>query len=209
MNRRIGFVAVAVAMAALGTTAAAQVRVGPVAVASWSNLIEDPEGLLTYDVDQRWGGGVAVEVPLGRHFSLLAEPMLIEKGAQGTPSGGEEGLRTVTRLRYLEVPVLARFTLGSWKVRPHLSAGASVGWLQDATVRTELDGGSEEVDVRDGLTGTDVGILLGAGVSATLGPGKYFLEGRFVQGLRNLDRSGETKVHSQGLQLLAGVTFSF
>ena len=153
--------------------------------------------------------GEGVEVPLGRHFSLLAEPMLVEKGAQGTPASGEEGLRTVTTLRYLEVPVLARCTLGAWKIRPHLSAVASVGGLRDATVRTELDGGSAAGDGRDDLTGTDVGVLVGAGVTAALGPGRYFLEARFSQGLRNLDRSGETKVHSQSLQLLAGVTFMF
>jgi hypothetical protein len=183
-----------------------------VVTATWSGVTRQEDDLLSYESARRWGGGIRLEVPLGPRWALLVEPMVVDRGATGSATaslGGIEGtLTSDVRLRYLEMPVLVRLDLLRGGVRPYLAAGAGFGYLESATVRTEVDGGAETVDIGDELRRTELAAVLAAGVWARLGRGRCFLEGRFTQGLLDLDASSETHLNNQSVGVLAGVTFT-
>jgi len=210
-NLTVAFTLVAVATAA---PAVAQGRIGSIAVASWAGVAQQDDDLVAYDTSLRWGGGVHVERALGGRTALVVETLLVDRGARGFASGslggGIEGsLETDVRLRYIEDAALFRWDALSGAVRPYLAGGLSLGYLEDATVRTFVDGGSESVDVTSDLNRFDVGLLAAAGVSGPLGKARWFVEGRFCQGLLNLDRSGETHVVKYSLDVSAGFTVAF
>lgn len=211
MNR-LRTVMVAALLTASAASAVSQTRLGPVVSATWAGVVQQEDDLVAYDTALRWGGGGCLELPLGSRTALLVEPMLAERGAKGTAVGsigGVEGsLETDVRLRYVEVPVLFRWDVLKGTVRPYLAGGASVGYLAGATVRSDVDGGSETIDVTEELRRTEVGLVFAAGVWAEIGRTRWFLEGRLTQGLLNLDTSGETHVNNQSVGVLAGVTFA-
>jgi hypothetical protein len=200
----------------VGTTAVApataQLRVGPFATAIWAGVAREEADLLTYESARRWGGGIRLEVALGSRWTLMVEPMVAERGASGSATaalGGAEGtVETDVRLRYIEIPILARWDLLRGDVHPYLAAGASIGHLQSATVVTEIDGGAETIDVSDELNRTEAAVVFAAGVWARIGAARCFLEGRFTQGLLDLDASGETNLTNQSVGVLAGATFN-
>jgi hypothetical protein len=198
-----------------GHAATAQVHVGPIAAWSWAGLPHDGANeFLAYDTDTKFGGGVRLEFGLGPRTSLLLEPTLVEKGARGTSAfassgglGASYAVQTRVQLKYLELPILLRYSFTSWRVRPYVLAGGAVGYLGSARVRTEVAGGSDVVEVTDDLARVDIGVVLGLGASVDFGPARCFVEGRFVQGLVNLDKSGETTVTNQSVGVVAGVAF--
>ena len=205
-------VATVLLAATVAPPAAAQRRVGPVAVATWSDVEQREDDLIGYGTAQRWGYGARCELALGSRTALVVESLVVDRGAEGSVSGpagrGLEGLlATDVRLRYIEVPVLFRWEALDGPVRPYLAAGAGLGYLESATVRTEVDGGSEEEDVTGDLRRWDVSAVAAVGVWAQLGGARGFVEARLTRGLLDLDPSGETHVSNQSLGVLAGVTF--
>lgn len=204
--------AITVALFAVAGTSqvAAQDRIGSIAVASWAGMAQEEDDLVAYDTSLRWGGGVHVERALGGRTALVVETLLVERGAKGFASGslgGIEGsLETDVRLRYIEDAALFRWDALTGAVRPYVAGGLSLGYLEDATVRTMVDGGSESVDVTDDLNRFDLSLVAAAGVSGPLGKARWFVEGRFCQGLLNLDHSDETHVLKYSLDVYAGFT---
>jgi len=211
--RATNFAVAALLLAVAGAApATAQRRVGPVVVASRADVEQREYDLVEYQKAQRWGFGAHAELSLGSRSALVVESLELERGAEGRAAGslggGLEGsLTTDVRLRYVEVPVLLRWELLGGAVRPYLAAGASLGYLEKATVRTEVDGGSEKQDITGDLRRWDVSAVAAVGVWAQLGQVRCFVEGRFTHGLRNLDPSGETRLENRSLGVLAGVTF--
>lgn len=100
-----------------------------------------------------------------RWFAITGELMYTTKGTRyhyTTPFG--DG-KSVTRVDYLEIPVMFRFFLvDEGNVRPHISAGPSVGFLmvaQNKGVDPESDVNSFYDDARK----VDLGANLGGGVN--------------------------------------------
>jgi hypothetical protein len=198
-----------------GRMATAELQLGPVAAWSWANLPHDQAyEMVAYDTDSKLGAGVRLEIGLGKHTALLLEPMFLEKGAKGTATlsfssglGAQETLETQVHLKYLELPILLRYSFTHSTVRPYVVGGATLGYLLSARVRTQIAGGSEVQDLTSELRRVDAGLVLALGASVEWGPARCFVEGRFVQGLVNLDKSGETNLLNQSIGIVAGVTF--
>jgi hypothetical protein len=102
----------------------------------------------------------------------------------------------VNRLNYLTVPVMVRVNFA--KIF-NVHAGPQFGFLLSA--KSEFDG--EEVDIKDQLKGTDLGLGIGAGVDLPMGLTAGI---RYSLGLSDINDSPDdnSSVNNNVLQLSVG-----
>jgi hypothetical protein len=140
------------------------------------------------DITRRVGliGGVWVRTAVGRPVSFQVEALVSEKGFK---FGGEmEGI-TVSgnlRIRYVELPLLARLDLATSGASPrfYLLAGAAPAFkIGDAEAKVKAAGQEITIDLEDfvgeELQSFDLGLVGAAGLEF----GRALVEGRYTHGL--------------------------
>jgi Outer membrane protein beta-barrel domain len=158
--------------------------------------------------------GFYVEASLARFASLQPEIVYVQKGIRldgplVVGASSTASARLTERFDYVEVPILVR--LGAIARRPGLYAlaGPAVAVLVRARERFEVPGvPTLDQDIKDGVTGTDAGVLVGAGFST----GRLGIEGRFDAGLRNLippadRRAGDRERTHRSISVAARLRF--
>jgi hypothetical protein len=107
---------------------------------------------------------------------------------------------------YLDIPILVKYYLPSSTAKFSVCAGPSIGFLLSSKVMDNENGSSTETDIKDQTSGTDVGLVLGAGIALPLGSIDATVEARYDLGLTTLDKSGNSKVYNRVFALLVGVS---
>jgi len=95
-------------------------------------------------------------------------------------------------LNYFEIPVLVKYTIGSWPLRPYLQLGGYYGYLNtdylDLTL-TDADGSitkTKNNSIKDIRKPYNWGMLFGLGLSYKLRSGSLFLDYRLTKGVTNI-----------------------
>jgi len=91
--------------------------------------------------------GVVGEYAFDDHFSIMSEMNFQEKGfriAENTDINLLNinipvGVRVDTRLRYLSVPLMAKYKFGSGNVKAFVAAGPQIGYALNGRVKTKAD----------------------------------------------------------------------
>jgi hypothetical protein len=169
----------------IATAAPAEVRVGAAAgpnFARFSGSLVPNE--ISFAGATNLGLGLVAEVDLSPELSLACEPMLLQKGSSFRGWGSASDTTGTVDVTYFELPLLARYSFGTWPVRPYLTAGPTLGFRREATITQNRTGrlGSTD-DIEDITQDLDVGIAVGAGVAIPLGRFELFVEGRYSFGL--------------------------
>ncbi|HSA95452.1 MAG TPA: porin family protein [Acidobacteriota bacterium] len=240
----------AVLFVATGAGFAADVRLGFHGGISIPNLRGKDTDIFSRNFTSRRGPyfGLTADFPLASGFSLGLDLNFtsqggVRRGMQPITMDLPDGLpippgtllyadfRNETILDYLEVPVLARYTMGG-KVRAFVEAGPYAGYLvrakavtagvsalyldeagtmpiviPPATEPLEVDLGAE-TNVRDSLVKFNVGVAGGAGVLIPFGAGELVLEARFQLGLTTLQKNPETDGHTQTGAIVVSVGYA-
>jgi Outer membrane protein beta-barrel domain len=158
--------AVATILLILPSSAPAQ-EVGVKAGANFASLTpeedEDP------DISRRLGfvGGVWVRMPRSSRVSFQAEGLFSEKGVTFDAPGF--GIDSVdVRLRYLEIPLLARADFGAWgsSARAFVVGGGAPAFKLSARAKAEGEGQEETRDIDDDIYSVDFGLVGGAASSS-------------------------------------------
>lgn len=147
-----------------------------------------PEEDESPDITRRRGlvAGAWIRHPLRDRLSLQLEGLLAEKGVEfdisalvGAPGSAE------LRLRYLEVPVLARVDAGaaSTNTRFFVLGGVAPAFKLSARSKTTVNGAEQTRDEDDEVEGFDAGLVAGAGVTF----GRALIEGRYTHGLMRIN----------------------
>lgn len=163
------------------------------------------------NISRRLGliGGVWVRVVERDSFSFQVEGLISEKGikfedqVEGTDFSGN------IRIRYFEVPLLARVDLGSGgsSTRFYVLGGAAPAFrLGDGQVTLKAEGIEESRDIEE-LTGEslksfDLGLVAGAGIEF----GPAIVEGRYTHGLLATGESDDSP-KNRVFSVLVGVRF--
>jgi hypothetical protein len=139
-------------------------------------------------------------------LSLQAELLAISKGFEAEDVIGDEDASF--ELTYVEIPLTAMFSIGSG---PYLFAGPFVAF--EVSCEGSFGGLTGECDENDGeRKETDFGLTGGAGIQFPLGPGSLLIEGRYAQGLTDLndsDTAGEDgSIKSRYWAIMAGYAIS-
>jgi hypothetical protein len=184
---RLCAVLAATAFVILPATARAQdVGVKAGLNSAWLTPLEDE----TPDITHRRGpvGGVWVRTLVTRRISVQAEGLFSEKGSHWDFPGFASW---EYRVRYLEVPLLARADFGApaSTTRMFAVAGAAPAFKLSARTTVEFQGQTVTRDTPDAFYSLDVGLVGGTGVEI----GRAQLEARYTHGLRhiNTDDNGE------------------
>ena len=175
----------------------------------------------------QYTAGLQFEKELGRQFSVIT-------GAQYTSRGftAKENLnidllgldlpidaRIDTRLKYVEVPLMLKYSIGSNAVKPYVKAGASAGYafsgkLQpkvDAIITWNLPAISINLE-NDMYNRFDVSGIVGAGVDIPINEtGSIQLDFNYRHSLNDmfLDKITDIRIKSHGFSVGVGYTMRF
>ena len=194
---------------ALPSVAVAQdvppIRVGLLGGVNFSTLRgDDDEGLKT-----RTGllAGATVVKPFRNGLGLEIDALYSMKGAKAD----EDGSSFVTKVDYLEVPVMLRYDASSTgTVTPHFGAGVSLAYqvrckVEESSGSMSVSANCSELEDEQDITFKkfDVGIVAGAGVDFKSGSTTYTIGARYTFGLTDL--TDQANLRNRALQLFAGV----
>jgi hypothetical protein len=201
----------AAALFAFGAAAQAQVSIIPkagiVSSTIWfketANFVSDAEtvGRVTGITS---GVGFNVRLAKDGAFSVQPELLYVQKGYRVNFSNAAGSLDSRVQFNYLEVPVLARFTLGMERFNLYINAGPSFAYglngqyeiVSGAGAFSSTHAGKNIFGKRpDTYMGTatyydpksysrvDVGLQFGGGAGLSAGPGTLSIEARYGLGL--------------------------
>ena len=196
--------AVGAILLVLPSSAPAQ-EVGVKAGANFASLTpsedEDP------DISRRVGpvGGVWVRIAPGARVSFQVEGLFSEKGVTFEPN--EFGLDSSAdvRVRYIEIPVLARADFGAAgsAMRAFVVGGAAPAFKLAAHTKTVFAGQEQSRDIDDEIYSLDVGLVGGVGVAF----GRALVEARYTHGLRHIntdDNGDEDRIKNRVFSVMVG-----
>jgi len=159
----------------------------------------------TTEMSSRLGlavGGV-VSFPLSENVVLQFQPMYVQKGTKVTIDA--INFEDKVTISYLDVPVMAKFMLGSSQTRPYVMAGPTVG------LKLGASSDEDKLNAESGdFKSIDFGVAFGGGVSFPAGNNTFFVEGRFALGLTNIldkDAFGDLSAKNKSILINAGMTF--
>ncbi len=195
----------AFAVFAFASVNAQEVKFGAKAGVNLASIGGDAE-----DADARTSfhvGGVA-EIVISDKFSVQPELLFSSQGAKSeyTEDFGEFGSFDVEeklKLSYLNLPVMAKYYVAEGF---SLEAGPQIGFLLSADAEVEVDGESEEEDVKDEFKSIDFGLGFGAGYK--LDNGLNF-SARYTLGLANIaeDAGDDFSIQNNVFQISVGYMF--
>ncbi len=152
-----------------GTASALSFGAGPLLGINLANASVDYPG--SGDVESgmltRFAFGARAEFGVTSPFSLLLEPMYLQRGVSQKATFLGLTVESETRLNYLEVPVLAKAKFGSMKAHAYAFAGPSLGIF--------LNGETEA-----GNTTTDADSISAINLSGDIGVGGSFQVQEFI-----------------------------
>ncbi len=198
---RVAFVTLVLSMLPAGVAAQeAGIKAG-VNIATLS----DPVSELPDDSDRIGAtGGLWLRMPRSNWFSVQIEGLYSEKGRHFESSAFE----TDTRLRYIEVPILARFDLGAQDspARVFFVGGVAPAFKLGARVVATFEGIESQEDIADRTETFDFGLAAGLGVEF----GRVSVEARYTHGLRKIAVDHEDSAdfpRNRALSVTAGIRF--
>ena len=135
---------------------------------------------------------VVSEFQLSNRLSLQTELGYTEKGIRfGTGTSVNilgaavpVGIMTITKIRQLELPVLAKYQLSKGTVRTYATAGPTLGYALSGNFKTkgtlisEIDLANQNIDLGN-QNRYSLGLTGGLGMEMDRGPGILFVEARY------------------------------
>jgi hypothetical protein len=180
IQRCAGLFAVAIFLI-LPASASAQ-QVGVKAGINFASL--PPEEDEHPDIPPRLGplGGVWVRAAPGNRFSFQAEGLFTEKGTHWN-FGPEVSIEI--RIRYIEIPLLARADFGepTATTRVFVIGGAAPAFKMSVLAKGEFLGQKSERDAGRDIEPFDLGVVGGIGVEF----GRALVEARYTHGLLRIN----------------------
>lgn len=197
MNTRILFSSLVISTLMFASTASAQVGVGIKAGVNLATIdgFNDANASATQRTGVVFGGHMTFG--LSPMFAFQPEVLFSMQGTKLHFTAGGVSSDATTKVDYVQVPLLLRLGNSS---KDHASvyavAGPSLGFLVRAS--------QGDIDIKDNLKSTDVGIVTGVGVSVT----RLQFEARYTWGLMDLNKteSGGSK-QNRVLSFLVGLVF--
>lgn len=111
------------------------------------------------------------------------------------------GTTSKVKLSYIEIPILAKILLsGGEKIKPSFYIGPGIGFLMSAK--------AEDVDIKDNMKSTDLGLIGGVGADYLMGAHKITFDLRYEAGLTKLDdTAAKADIKNSAFSILVGFGF--
>lgn len=188
------------AIASINAQNAAGLRIG----ANWNNVTsKDLSGTIDFKTMSSISAGAFYEFDLGHNFSVQPELNYNEKGFKSDISKDLTlfnvnlplGANTTTVIKYVDVPVLAKYKFGSTEgVRAYVMAGPSLGYAMNGTIDTrakvliDFKVASTPIDLTsNNYKRVEVAGVIGGGVELPISEkAKLFADVRYAKSLMDV-----------------------
>ncbi len=105
------------------------------------------------------------------------------------------GVQAITKFKYLEIPLLAKYKFGDKAVKAYVIAGPSVGYATKGTIKTkanfivvDIPLNTSDINLNNNnIQRFDFSGVIGAGLDFTVGNGAIFIDARYVHGFSKMD----------------------
>ncbi|HVZ80156.1 MAG TPA: porin family protein [bacterium] len=187
---KIKTLVLALGLATLAGAASAQnFNIGLEAGANFANLVGSDLSMVSSANDSKLGfvGGGFLCLNFGQSFAVRPEILYEQKG------NAISGTSTTTQLDYIEVPILAKLSLGTPVLNPALLLGPAFSWNMLAK-----DNGGNDIP---NLNSSDIGLVGGVELDID----KFLVSARYELGLQNVSQN--VNVQNGTLTFLAGYSF--
>jgi len=153
-------------------------------------------------------GGVWVRLAPASRVSFQLEGLFSEKGVTYHVALPDLNGSVDLRVRYAEIPALARIDFGAAgsRVRAFAVGGAAPAFRLSARAKASAGGQEESRNVDDEIFSTDFGLVGGFGVEL----GRTLIEARYTHGLRHIntdDNGDEDRNRNRVFSVTAGFRF--
>ncbi len=175
------------------------------------------EGRESYHI-QGFAGGLFMNftVPFFP-VSIQPELLYVEKGAESAVEekfDRESSTREITLLKYLEIPVLAKFTIPiSLPVQPNVFIGSVYSYLVDSKDTIYYIDGTTFAE-KPQFEKNDFGITVGGGIDFNVVTTKLTLDARYTYGLTDIYKNslttiqiGDPTIKNRAWMVMLGVGF--
>lgn len=142
--------------------------------------------------------GLTAEYAVNEHFSVISEANYQEKGFRILENMDVNlfkldvplGVRVDTRVRYVDVPLMAKYAFGKGGVKAYVAAGPQMSYALNGRIKTRadflFDFNVTNIPINFSSVNYrrfDVAGVVAAGVDIPAGTGKIFFDVRYSQGL--------------------------
>jgi hypothetical protein len=151
----------------------------------------------------QFAAGVFAEIS----FPLL--PLAIQPevlySVKGAAAGATPLLPAYTdKLSYIDIPILVKYYLPTPVIKPFIFIGPSLGFLVSAKA---VPAAGNEVDIKDQVTSTNFGAVIGAGVKIPLVVADLSLDARYDYGLTSTDKLNSSNMYNRVFAVYLGLAF--
>ena len=157
-----------------------------------------------FDMRTSFHVGAVVEIPLSDKFSVQPELLYSSQGAESKFSEDDFTFEEKLKLDYLNIPIMMKYYVIEGL---SLEAGPQIGILLAAKAEFEVEGESEEEDIKEFMKDFDFGLNFGAGYQLENG---LNFSARYNLGLSNIndqEESDDFKIHNGVIQVSVGFFF--
>lgn len=197
---KVNFVIVLISMLFVSVSSNAQVK--SVGLRVGVNLASVSSSDDAFESDNITGLDIAIPVEIGVSdaFSIQPELHFVQKGWEATILGVE----TLSKVNYLEVPILARVNVGLDALKLYGVAGPSLGYAMGGSISVTALGNTitEDYTFSDEEVRIDVGAVIGVGAEVEVGPGAAVLDARYNYDVN--DDGSDFNFKNRGIGLTLG-----
>lgn len=209
-NLRRVLAAGALALVVAAPASAQSTRLGlKVGLTSSTITGDDAEGAESLN---GFSGGAFATFQLSPAFAIQPEILYMSKGAS---VDFEDDFTADLKLRYIEVPLLAKYSFGTGPLRPAVFAGPALAFRTGCEIEIESGSGAgqsfdcedDDVDLT-AFKSTDFGGILGVGFDYDLGGAALVLDARLGLGLTSIDNTdSDADAKNRAWSFLVGASF--
>ena len=170
--------------------------------------------------------GIMAEIPITDALSFRPELNYIQKGFVVAQSFDVNllgidmpiGAKAKTRINYVEMPLLMKYTYGNDQASVYAIAGPNIAYATSASLRPVasiiIDFNLPRVDINLGndiYNRMELSGVLGAGGEVKAGHGKIFSDVRYNLGFTNMLNNPivDLRIKNQGFNITAGYAYTF
>ncbi len=168
--------------------------------------------------------GVVMEVPIGQNFAFQPELGYTNRGFKVQEGFGldlvniplDVGVKLVTKIHQINIPLLAKYKFGNEKVKAYVMAGPEMGYAVGGNFKTQahllidITLLNEKLNLsKTGIQRFELGATAGGGVAFNTGAGELFFDARYYRGFSELVDLPivELPVRNKGFQFNIGYMF--
>jgi opacity protein-like surface antigen len=151
--------------------------------------IDPPPTASTFNSGTGFAFGAEADYWITDNIGIAAQLAYVQRDASANSTDPFAPFTSNLVFSYLQLPVLLKVTFGSGPLKPFFFAGPEFGFKLSTKETDKSSGRDTTFNVPDSeITTTNIGILIGAGISYAISPGTLlFLQGGYDYGLSNIN----------------------